>query len=84
MTEQEYQKRREEALQRLGEGREYPWDWKYIKNEHMPEDIAHPDTMRKEPATILLIVGMIGSLIFKQWYFAWMALLWWYFSKHRV
>lgn len=45
---------------------------------------AHPDTMEKTPATILLIAGMVGSLIFKQWYVIWVVLLWWYFSQNRV
>ena len=54
------------------------------KIAHQDEKIAHPDTMAKMPATILLIVGMIGSLIFKQWYFIWMILIWWFFSKDRV
>ena len=48
------------------------------------EQTAHPDTMGKTPATILLIVGMIGSLIFKQWYLIWAMLLLWYFGKDRV
>lgn len=48
------------------------------------QKIAHPDTMGKTPATILLIIGMCGSLIFKQWYYVWAILLWWYFSQDRV
>lgn len=45
---------------------------------------AHPDAMDKIPATILLVAGMIGSLIFKQWYLIWVVLLVWYFSRDRV
>lgn len=45
---------------------------------------AHPDAVEKTPATILLIAGLVGSLIFKQWYLIWIMLLWWYFSKDRV
>ena len=48
------------------------------------EKTAHPDTMEKAPATILLIAGMVGSLIFKEWYLVCVMLLWWYFSKDRV
>lgn len=54
------------------------------KQKFSEEKIAHPNTMDKTPATILLIVGMIGSLIFKQWYVIWVILLMWYFSKDRV
>ena len=46
--------------------------------------IAHPDAMRKAPATVLLILGIIGSFIFKQWYIVTGILLIWYFSTKRV
>lgn len=54
------------------------------KIAHQDEKIAHPDVMRKTPAIIWLILGMVGSLIFQQWFLAWPLLLWWYFSKDRV
>lgn len=81
--------RKKTAIKRCKEGNAYPDDWQYYYDgkgsiNEKKDKIAHPDTMRKTPATILLIVGMIGSLIFKQWYFAWIILLWWYFSKDRV
>ena len=85
------EKRKQDAIKRREEGKSHPCDWGYFTEEdkalkiaHQDEKIAHPDTMRKTPATILLIVGMIGSLIFKQWYLVWIILLWWYFSKDRV
>lgn len=42
-----------------------------VKYDHpcMPEDGF---------VTFLYIVGMIGSLVFKQWYIAWFALTVWY------
>ena len=86
-----YEKRKKEAIKRAEEGNPHPCDYVYFTEEkqknkiaHKDDKIAHPDTMRKEPATVLLIVGMIGSLIFKQWYLIWATLLWWYFSKNRV
>lgn len=51
---------------------------------HQNEKIAHPNTMRRVPATILLIVALVGSLIFEQWYLIWIIALMWYFSKNRV
>ena len=45
---------------------------------------AHPDTMDKKSAAVLLAVGMVGSLIFKQWYLVWVMLLLWYLGKDRV
>ena len=54
------------------------------KIAHQDEKIAHPDTMGKAPATILLILGMVGSLIFKQWYLIWAILFLWYFNNKRV
>lgn len=54
------------------------------KIAHQDEKIAHVDSMDKKMALVLLIAGMIGSLIFKQWYLVWVILLWWYFSNDRV
>ena len=48
------------------------------------EPMAHQDAMGKTLATILLILGMCGSLIFKQWYYVWAILLLWYFGQDRV
>ncbi len=86
-----YEQRKQEAIKRRAEGKSHPCDWKYFVEEdktskiaNKDEKIAHPDTMRKEPATILLIIGLIGSLIFKQWYLVWAILLLWYFSRDRV
>lgn len=58
--------------------------YKKQKVAHQDEQIAHPDTMRKIPAIILLVVVLIGSFIFEQWYFIWIIALVWYFSKKRV
>ena len=83
-------KNRQEAINRQKEGMSLAGDYVYFQGEkkdeiaHQNEKIAHPDTMNKVSATILLIVGMIGSLIFKQWYFAWAILLFWYFKNDRV
>lgn len=85
-----HEQMQQEAIKRCEEGKPHPCDWKYFQDEqinkiaHQDDKIAHPDTMGKTSATILLVVGMIGSLIFRQWYLAWVILLWWYFSKDRV
>lgn len=95
--QEQKEKYKQEVIKRCEEGRAYSYDWQYYyeakgiipeeaKNKiaHQDEKIAHPDTMQKSSATILLIIGMIGSLIFKQWYFIWALLLLWYFSQDRV
>ena len=86
-----YEKCKQEAIKRREEGKPHPCDYVYFQKEtskdkiaHQDEQIAHPDAMRKAPATILLVIGLIGSLIFKQWYLVWALLLLWYFSKSRV
>ena len=87
-----YEQQKQEAIQRRENGKSHPSDWQYFiedegkskKIAHKDEKIAHLNTMEKVPATILLILGMIGSLIFKQWYYAWIMLLWWYFGNDRV
>ena len=38
----------------------------------------HPCTPDDRFVTILYVIGMIGSLMFKQWYIAWFALTVWY------
>lgn len=38
----------------------------------------HPCTPDNGFVTVLYILGMIGSFIFKQWYIAWFALTVWY------
>ena len=84
------ERRKREAIKRVEEGRAKPQDYAYLQGKpkdqiaHQDDNIAHPDTMRKEPATVLLILGLLGSLIFKQWYGIWALLFWWYFSKNRV
>ena len=90
-VEKENKKYKEEYYRRLRTGEykiQYTDEYQQKEIEKEKRDAekkyAHPDTMGKTPATILLIVGMIGSLIFKQWYLAWVMLLWWYFSKDRV
>jgi hypothetical protein len=81
---------KQKAIQHREEGKSHPCDYVYFREEeknkiaHQDEKIAHPDTMRKTPATILLVIGMVGSLIFKQWYLVWVILFGWYFSKDRV
>lgn len=89
--QEEWEQRRQKAVQRREEGAARPCDYIYFQDEaqkniiaHKDDRIAHPDAMKKTPATILLVVGMLGSLIFKQWYLIWTMLLWWYFSKDRV
>lgn len=59
-------------------------DNQQLKIAHQNDKIAHPDAMGKTPATILLVVSMIGSLIFNQWYLIWAILLIWYFSTNRI
>ncbi len=91
------EKYKQEAIRRCDAGIARPHDWRYYyevkgitdndkrtKIAHQDEKIAHPDSMRKAPATILLVAGMIGSLIFKQWYLIWAILFWWYFNNDRV
>lgn len=84
------EKQKQDAIKRAQEGKSLPGDYIYFQEKpkdkiaHQDDKIAHPDTMRKEPATILLIAGLVGSLIFKQWYLIWIMLLWWYFGKDRV
>ena len=81
---------KQEAIKRRAEGKSLVGDYLYLhenqkdKIAHQDEKIAHPDAMTKTQATILLIVGMIGSLIFKQWYLIWAILIWWYFGTDRV
>ena len=88
--QEELEHRKQEALIRKDNGESLSGDYVYFKESknsriaHQDDKIAHPDTMRKEPATILLVIGMIGGLIFKQWYLIWALLLLWYFSKDRV
>lgn len=87
----QYELRKQTALKRKEEGQSKPGDCIYFNNEtsnnnvmYKDEKIAHPDAMRKGPATALLIIGMIGSLIFKQWYLVWIILFLWYFHTDRV
>ena len=54
------------------------------QEEFKKKKYAHPDAMRKMPATILLILGIMGSFIFKQWYLVAGLLLMWYFGTKRV
>lgn len=83
-------RRMREAIERRKAGKSLAGDYVYFKNNkqdkvaHQNRKIAHPDAMEKTSATILLIVGMLGSLIFKQWYLIWAVLLWWYFKTDRV
>ena len=43
----------------------------------------HPNTISKRPAIFITIAVMLGSLIFKQWYIAWIAIIIWYFHTDR-
>ena len=43
----------------------------------------HPNTISKGPAIFITIAVMLGSLIFKQWYMAWIAIIIWYFHTDR-
>lgn len=89
--EQAHEKRRmQEVIKRKQEGKMHAGDYVYFQEKpkdkiaHQDKKIAHPDSMGKIHATVLLILGMIGSLIFNQWYAIWLLLLLWYFGKDKV
>ena len=61
------------------------WKQETIRMEEKKnKKYAHPDTMGKTEAKILLILGLVGSLIFVFWPWIWIALFSWYFGKDRV
>lgn len=61
------QKAREETEKKLNAPQERSWQ------EQMYVDTEHPDTMSNGYATVLYIVVMIGSLIFKDFWLIWIA-----------
>lgn len=63
---------------------EYLEDQKHKEEIQKNKKYAHPDTMGKTEAKILLVLGLIGSLIFVFWPWLWIMLFSWYFGKDRV
>ena len=90
MSDYEFKQKKAEFYKKVANGEIKLYTDEHRKKEaekqkrFQEEKTSHPDTMQKVPAKILLIVGMIGSLIFKQWYAIWAILLMWYFNKDRV
>ena len=65
--QQKEKREKEEAEKKLNASQERSWQ------EQMYVDTEHPDTMSNGYATVLYIVVMIGSLIFKDFLLIWIA-----------
>ena len=68
-------KRHEEYLKNIGVTLE--------QTQGQKPTIYHYNTIPKVAALLITILVMITSLIFKQWYIAWIGVIAWYFHTER-